>query len=116
MDKQPPPALATEINSPETDEDGFLRNPEDWSPTLAESMASATGLTLTDAHWALIHLVRNFYLDTQLHLTNRALIKQIGKTLSQDKANSIYVLSLFPDAPARTLARLAGLPKPPFCF
>jgi tRNA 2-thiouridine synthesizing protein E len=100
----------------EEDKDGFLRHPEDWTPALAEHKAEMLNLTLTEDHWALIDLVRNFYLENQLHLTNRALIKQIRKTLTDDKANSLYVLSLFPEAPARTLALLAGLPKPPFCF
>lgn len=97
-------------------EDGFLRNPIDWTPSIAEVLATENNLYLTPEHWELIQLVRTFYLDNQLHLTNRALIKHIGVTLSESKASSLYVLGLFPNSPARILALLAGLPKPPFCF
>lgn len=101
---------------PALGEDGFLRETNEWTPNLAETLAQNLSLTLTEAHWELISLVRNFYLENTLHLTNRALIKHITKTLGPDKGNSLYVLRLFPDSPARNLALLAGLPKPPFCF
>lgn len=107
------PALS---EKPQCDKDGFLQEPSTWTPQIAELLAAELPLDLTPAHWELINLVRQFYLDHTLHLTNRALIKHIKQTLDIEKANSLYVLGLFPDAPARTLALLAGLPKPPFCF
>lgn len=104
------------IAHPDLGDDGFLSNISSWTPALACTLAQSQSLVLTEAHWELISLVRNFYLDNTLHLTNRALIKHISQTLGEDKGSTLYVLKLFPESPARTLALLAGLPKPPFCF
>ncbi len=39
----------------ETTENGYLLNVEDWSPGLAEKMASDEGLQLTDKHMDIIN-------------------------------------------------------------
>jgi tRNA 2-thiouridine synthesizing protein E len=46
----------------------------------------------------------------------RPLVKQVREQLGEDKANSIYLMQLFPGSPAKLLAKIAGLPRPTNCL
>ena len=98
------------------DSEGFLRNPENWSPALAEEIAAREGIALGDAHWELIRLLREFYRRFESSPANRALVKFAAQELGADKGNSIYLMSLFPGSPAKLGSKIAGLPKPEHCF
>ena len=48
----------------QVDEDGFLENPEIWSKDVALDFATSEGVTeLTEAHWKVINMLRNHYLQ-----------------------------------------------------
>lgn len=98
------------------DDEGYLLALEHWSPDLADYLAKAEGLVLTEAHWELIYLVRDFYQRYQQSPAMRPLVKATAQTLGADKGKSIYLMSLFPGSPAKRIARLAGLPKPDNCL
>lgn len=98
------------------DKDGFLVNLEDWSDAVALALASQEGITLHDTHFEIIHALRDFYNEYQLSPAMRPLVKYISQTLGKDKGNSLYLLSLFPDSPAKLASKLAGLPKPDNCL
>lgn len=101
---------------PETTTQGFLINRNDWNEAVAEQLAEVNKITLTAAHWEIIHFIRDYYQQFK-HLPNmRVFIKAIAKTLGEDKGNSRYLHGLFPDAPLRDACKLAGLPKPPTCL
>ena len=48
----------------ETDEQGYLRNLDDWSEEFAAKMAEIDGIELFDEHWGLILYFRDFYQET----------------------------------------------------
>ena len=48
----------------ETTESGFLVNQDDWDKDVAQAIASAEGLTLTQDHWDVIDYLREAYLET----------------------------------------------------
>lgn len=96
--------------------DGFLINKEDWTEDIAHSIAKEEDITLTDQHWEIIHFVQNYYYKYHITPIMRILAKAIGKNLGADKGKSRYLYSLFPDAPVRQSAKIAGLPKPPSCI
>lgn len=98
------------------DAEGYLRTLSDWNEQLAEDIARAEGVTLTPAHWEILYAIRAFHAEYQLSPTTRVLLKYLGKTLGPEKAGSIYVMSLFPGTPAKTVAKIAGLPKPTNCI
>lgn len=108
-----------------TDSEGFLKNLSDWSTATAEALATKDKITLTTAHWEIIHLTREFYQNFDLSPAMRPLIKYIAQELGKEKASSIYLMRLFTanksqgqkqESPARVIARLAGLPKPKNCL
>ncbi len=98
------------------DPDGYLRQHRDWTESLAEEIAQQDGITLTPAHWEILHAMRRFYAEYELSPATRPLLKYLSQTLGPEKAGSIYVMQLFPGTPAKTITRIAGLPKPANCI
>lgn len=98
------------------DNEGYLLDLDQWSPEVAEWLAAESGLELTDAHWEIIYLLREFYRDYQHSPAMRPLVKAVKLKLGEDKGKSVYLMRLFPESPAKVAARLAGLPKPDNCL
>lgn len=98
------------------DENGFLANLEDWSEPLAHELARAEGIELTDNHWEILWLLREFYQEFTVSPAMRVLVKRIKLKLGAEKASSLYLLKLFPESPAKIASKIAGLPKPTNCL
>jgi tRNA 2-thiouridine synthesizing protein E len=98
------------------DREGFLRRLEDWTPAVAEQIAAREQLVLTDAHWEIIRLLRDYYREFDSSPAMRPLVKYCALKLGAEKGRSIYLLSLFPGSPAKLGSKLAGLPKPDNCL
>ena len=99
----------------ETDEQGYLANISDWEPSVAEEMAKLDDIELTDNHWVVINILREYYDEYQIAPAVRILTRTMGKKLGKDKGTSKYVYELFPQGPAVQACRYAGLPKPTGC-
>lgn len=106
--------MSLEINGKliETDNDGFLRDPYQWLPAITEAMADVDGVTLTDSHWAIIRLLRDHYDVYEIAPDLRALSKAIERSQGPGKGSKARLAALFPQSPAITASRYAGLPKP----
>ena len=100
----------------EFDDEGYLRDLSDWSPEMAIDIATAEGISLTDAHLEIITVVREFYQTYELSPAMRPLVKAVSLKLGKDKGKSIYLMKLFPGSPAKIVAKIAGLPKPDNCI
>ena len=98
------------------DHEGFLRDLSDWSPEVARQIAAAENIELTDAHWEVIGLLREYYSEFDDAPAMRPLVKYCGLKLGRDKGRSIYLLQLFPGSPAKIGSKIAGLPKPDNCL
>jgi tRNA 2-thiouridine synthesizing protein E len=101
---------------PTFDTEGFLQELELWTPIIAESIAYRENIFLTQQHWEIIYLVRNFYQQFEISPAMRPLVKYAGNNLGLDKGKSIYLMQLFPPSPAKLAAKIAGLPKPANCL
>ncbi|QEI12186.1 TusE/DsrC/DsvC family sulfur relay protein [Cellvibrio japonicus] len=99
-----------------TDDDGYLLNLADWTPQVAEALAEQEQLVLTQAHWEILNLLRDFYRTYELSPAMRALVKHTAKTLGEEKGRSLYLLQLFPPSPAKIASKIAGLPRPTNCL
>ena len=73
-------------------------------------------ITLTDEHWAVIEILRTFYQRFDTAPAMRPLVKWVKQELGADKGNSIYLMGLFPESPAKVAALIAGLPRPTNCL
>ena len=91
------------------DEEGFLINPESWTETIAEALATETGLpSLTGRQWEMIYFLRSFYLSNGRAPLNRDIKKQTGLSL-------LELERLFPGGIQDGAGRLAGRPNPKSC-
>ena len=72
----------------ETDTSGYLLNIDDWNEEVAKHIAQLEGVELTDAHWEVIHFVRDFYQEYNTSPAIRMLVKAMSEKLGTDKGNS----------------------------
>ncbi len=102
----------------ELDDEGYLADLNQWNLGVASLLAKQINTPLTEAHWELIRLIRDFYHQFDHSPAMRPFIKFIKLNLGTEKAKSIYLMKLFPGegSPVKRVAQLAGLPKPDNCF
>lgn len=104
------------MGEPARDKHGFLKHLEDWNRDVAEIIASEEGISLSEAHWEIIDLLRQFYQEYELSPAMRILVKHTKEQLGPEKGTSIYLMQLFPGSPAKIASKIAGLPKPTNCL
>lgn len=97
------------LKTVQLDEEGFLVNPDDWTPELAEALAKEEGIELTEKHWQVIHFCREKAKETGASPTLREISVGTGIPIKD-------LFQLFPKAPAKRVARIAGLKKPQGCI
>ncbi len=108
--------MSTEFTTLELDKDGYLVNLQDWSESVARELARQLDIELTDQHWEILYLIRDFHERRGISPVMRILVKLVEKEFGSDKGNSLYLLKLFPESPARVASKIAGLPRPANCI
>jgi dissimilatory sulfite reductase related protein len=94
----------------ETNAEGFLVHPEDWTPELAREIAGQNGIPeLTDRHWQVIEFMRKTFLERGEAPSIRTLGKASGVPIKE-------LYQLFPKGPAKLAAKIGGIPKPRGCI
>lgn len=100
----------------DTDEEGFLLNPAQWSEAVADEIARQEGYELKDDHLGLVDYFREYWGENQTHPTMHILVKEIGGKVGSSyhdhKAATKHLYTIFPNEPIAELCKLAGLPKP----
>lgn len=99
----------------ETDEDGYLKDIDQWNKDVAEHLAEEEGVDMSEAHWEVVNFLREYYEEYKIAPMIRILTKAIGKKLGKDKGNTKYLYELYPGGPAKQACKIAGLPKPTGC-
>jgi tRNA 2-thiouridine synthesizing protein E len=97
------------LETVQTDAEGYLANRDDWSEELAREYATQMGIELTDEHWKVINTARAIEAESSSSTGLRKISKR-----SETPIKSIY--KLFPDGPAKLVAKIAGIPKPKSCL
>ncbi|MDP1897425.1 MAG: TusE/DsrC/DsvC family sulfur relay protein [Sulfurimicrobium sp.] len=92
---------------------GMLAELDDWSVRKAEEMAREEGLTLTEAHWEVIHLLRENYRHHGLAPHARQLLGGLEERFGREGGRK-YLYQLFPRGPISQGCKIAGLPLPPY--
>lgn len=91
---------------------GRLKDLSRWSEAAANWLAKRDNLTLTDAHWEIIRLMRAYYDNYNISPILKLLKKQIRESLGNAKAEDSYLDNLFPGGVLAQGTRIAGLPIP----
>ncbi|MDP2028236.1 MAG: TusE/DsrC/DsvC family sulfur relay protein [Thiobacillus sp.] len=104
----------------ETDEAGFLKNPDDWNEDVAEVLAKehekAGHKHLNETAMGLVYFFREYYKEKLTHPSMNDLMntlgKQSGQSFSDAEAYKKFLYDMFPHGPVQMLCKLAGLPNP----
>ncbi|KAA8672184.1 sulfurtransferase TusE [Pantoea dispersa] len=99
-----------------TDAEGYLKNSADWNEALAQAIAQQEAIEMSEAHWEVVHFVRDFYQQFNTSPAVRMLVKAMAQKYGEEKGNSRYLFRLFPEGPAKQATKIAGLPKPAKCL
>ncbi len=100
----------------DVDKEGFLLDLADWNDAVAVELARAAGVELTQMHWQIISMLRNFHRETGLSPSMRPLVKLVRERIGAQCGSSIHLHRLFPGNPAKVVAKIAGLPRPTNCL
>ena len=93
----------------QTDAEGYLANKDDWSEQLANELAKELGVELGDDHWKVLNAARAIESESG---SSPGLRKNSKRSETPIKA----IYKLFPDGPAKQIAKIAGIPKPKSCL
>jgi TusE/DsrC/DsvC family sulfur relay protein len=93
----------------ELNDEGFFVDPDQWTEDMAPEIAGHEGIAeLTEKHWQVIRFMREQYAEKGTGPTVRVLGKTSGVSVKE-------LYELFPKGPAKTAAKIAGIPKPRGC-
>ncbi len=94
----------------ELNEEGFLADPTQWNEDVAAELARREGFdTLSARQWEVVRFMRSEYLSKGQGPNVRLLAKASGIPIKE-------LYELFPKGPAKTAAKIAGIPKPRGCI
>lgn len=90
-------------NSVLLDEQGYLMDPADWTPSFTERKAREANVELNNKHWQLIEMIRDKYLRLGALPPMRTICKAAGFDKHELKQQFGSCLRLW---------KIAGLPNP----
>jgi len=102
------PTTTIDGHTIQVNDEGFMTDPNEWTESLAKSLAAQIGIDLTDEHWKAIRFLRDDFAEQG----ETATLRRIG-VVGGIPTKSLF--QLFPQKPAKKLAYVAGLPKPHGC-
>jgi TusE/DsrC/DsvC family sulfur relay protein len=91
------------------DGEGYMVDPQVWTPEVGSAIAEREGITLNERHWIVIRFARQEFEANGEAPT----LRKITKT-TDVSTKEIY--QLFPGGPAKLAAKIAGLGKPTGCI
>ncbi len=94
---------------PETDSEGYLIEPSDWSEAFAREVAGSEGLTLGEDHWRVIHFMRQWVEENGVAPDARHVMKLIG---GERDAGRARLFELFPYGYVKQACKIAGMKRP----
>ncbi len=96
--------------SVEVNEEGFLVDPSQWNEAMGVELARREGLDpMSERQWEVVRFMRHQFDTTGAGPNVRALAKLSGVTVKE-------LYQIFPKGPAKTAAKIAGIPKPTGCI
>ena len=93
----------------DVDADGYLVESTNWTREMGEAIAAELGVKLEPASWKVIDFARADFRETGQTPGLRRITARTG-------VDTKALYALFPKAPARTIAKIAGIPKPAGCL
>ncbi len=105
--------MALEVNgkSIAVTDAGYLEDANDWDLDVAQAIADADELPMTDKHWDVVNYLRDEHINANGAEPNeRAIMKAMSKVWGE-KVSSKVMYEMFPTMPSKQGRKIAGLPK-----
>ena len=105
--------MSYEVNGAtlETNEKGYLVNIDEWNEVVANVIAAADGVELSDKSWDVINFLRDEFINNNGTQPNdRNIVKAMCDKWGE-KVSSKDVYTLFPMQPSKQAAMIGGLPE-----
>ena len=97
-------------------EAGWLENLDEWSEELAVEVSKNENIPeLTEEHWNIINLAREYFADNGAVCEPRNFSKLMKEKYGKDHSSQKYIYSLFPTGLIKCANKIAGLPRPKGC-
>jgi len=98
------------VSLPALDEEGYLVDTGEWNEAVAEQLALAEDVRLTDEHWDVIRFMREYYEEHQIAPDARYVIKHLSNRLGADARNALF--KLFAYGYVKQACKIAGMKRP----
>jgi tRNA 2-thiouridine synthesizing protein E len=95
---------------PRLDADGYVVEPDTWDEALAEQLARAQGITLTDDHWFVIRFMRDYHQEHQVAADARHAMRHLEQRHPGQGRKRMF--ELFPYGYVAQACRIAGMKRP----
>lgn len=105
--------MALEVNGQTiaTTDDGYLDDANDWNLDVAQAIADADELPMTERHWDVVNYLRDEHVNSNGAEPNeRAILKAMSQVWGE-KVSSKIMYEMFPTMPSKQGRKIAGLPK-----
>ncbi len=95
------------------DLEGYLIDPESWDDEIARELAAEEKLVLTDAYWAVLHFMREYWREHQVTPDVRHVVGFLTNEQGLDKkVAKEHLFQLFPYGYVQQACKIAGMIKP----
>lgn len=95
----------------QTDDQGYVIDPEDWDKSVAEAIARREGLELSDDHWKVIGFMREYYEQHHIAADARFVLKHL-RQLGFNGSVREQLYKLFPYGYVQQACKVAGMRRP----
>ena len=92
--------------------DGRLARLDEWDEDVAIALAERDGISLTDDHWSVIQVMRDYYADYNLPPVKKLLMRELERSMATDSFDDDYLQELFPAGVLVQGTKIAGIPVP----
>jgi tRNA 2-thiouridine synthesizing protein E len=93
------------------DPNGNLEALPPWSMDEAEQRAAAIGIDMTEDHWEVVLLLRDYYCDQGSEADARQMLDALAREFAGDGGRR-HLYRLFPGGPVTQGSQIAGIPLP----
>ena len=93
-------------------QEGYLVDPDEWTPQVAVELAQGYGLELTDQHWDILEFMRRYYEEHKVAADARFVIKYLADDLGKGRAARAALYQLFPYGYMQQACKIAGMRRP----
>ena len=94
------------------DFEGYLVDPAQWNEQVAEALARQENIVLSEAHWAVIRFMREYYEQRQIAPDARHVMRHLAEVKCPGKAERNDLFVLFPYGYVKQACKIAGMRRP----